>query len=188
VVGDVPPGPQVRGTSHELQELLHLRVREVKRDAYGSGPVLRQHFQERYPVDAALSDQGDVRGRVHVVLVLQQEGMRAIEDRSAFLEISTRAGLVVLKTRARYVRYVRALREMNDRTHWRRALALVAAKQAFPQQIAVHLEEDAVQLAEVVGVSVANVLFPRRVPVEDLKSTGGQSIDRSIDRPRLVRG
>jgi len=100
VIGDVPPGPQVRGAPHKLQELLHLRVGQVKRDAYGSGPVLRQHFQKRYPVDAALSDQSNVRGRVHVVLVLQQEGMRAIEDRGALLELSTRAGLVVLKTRA----------------------------------------------------------------------------------------
>jgi hypothetical protein len=78
------------------------------------------------------------------------------------------------------VRYARTTRDDDDRTHWKHVLALVAAKQAFSQQIAVHLEEDAVQLAEVVGVPVANVLLPRRVPVEDLKSTGGQSIDRSI--------
>lgn len=97
VISDVPSHPQVCGTSHEVQEVLDLCVGQVKRNAYSSRPVFRQRLQQRYPLDAALSDQGNVRRRIYIVFVFQKEGMRAVQNRGAFLEFPTRTRFVVLK-------------------------------------------------------------------------------------------
>ncbi|KYN20616.1 hypothetical protein ALC57_07106, partial [Trachymyrmex cornetzi] len=41
VISDVPPRSQIHGASYKIQEILNLRIGQVKRDAYSPRPVFR---------------------------------------------------------------------------------------------------------------------------------------------------